>query len=115
MNLDTMTTAERERLAYAEGFVKTAQLFAQLDDTQHALGEDFESVDELREALDDKDRSIDQLGCQMHDLRAMLAVAEDERDTARAAVQMAIDLLEDPDAGADEATAVLNYLREALS
>lgn len=34
MNIRTMTTEERERLAYAEGFTETAKLLAQLDDAE---------------------------------------------------------------------------------
>lgn len=34
MNIQTMTTQERERLAYAEGFTETANLLGQLDDAE---------------------------------------------------------------------------------
>ena len=34
MNIRTMTTEERERLAYAEGFTETANLLGQLDDAE---------------------------------------------------------------------------------
>lgn len=34
MNIRTMTTQERERLAYAEGFTETANLLGQLDDAE---------------------------------------------------------------------------------
>ena len=35
MLLNTLTLAERERLAYAEGFTTTAALLAQADDYKH--------------------------------------------------------------------------------
>ena len=34
MNIQTMTTEERERLAYAEGFTETAKLLGELDDAE---------------------------------------------------------------------------------
>lgn len=48
MNLQTMTTEERERLAYAEGFTETANLLGQLDDAERerdALQEEIEIVE----------------------------------------------------------------------
>jgi hypothetical protein len=124
MNLNTMTIAERERLAYAEGFVETAKLLARLDDMHQALGralsddlsDETELLEQHQELIDERDRlqaeqidlreENDQLFDDYQTMRA-------ERDAARVAVKMAIDLLENPDAGADEATAVLNYLRDA--
>lgn len=157
MNLNTMTTSERERLAYAEGFVETAKMFARLDDMHRAMGaevadyelmraerdqaraqakqlEDIEGdrdatrddlmqsehragqltaeLDSLHaeycEACDQRDSAREERDAYYDDYRLMRA----ERDAARVAVKMAIDLLEDPDAGADEATAVLAYLRD---
>lgn len=37
MLLNTLTLAERERLAYAEGFIETAALLAQTDDNEREL------------------------------------------------------------------------------
>ena len=111
MNLNTMTTAERERLAYAEGFVETAKLFARLDDMHHALGAQTAEDDNLDER-DELEAECDALKDERDSIYDDYARMRDERNTARVAVKMAIDLLENPDAGADEATAVLNYLRD---
>ena len=47
MNLNTLTLQERERLAYAEGYTETANLLAQLDDTEQE-----------RDALTDKTENL---------------------------------------------------------
>ena len=49
MNILTMTTEERERLAYAEGFTETASLLGELIDMETER-------DTLREELEDKER-----------------------------------------------------------
>jgi hypothetical protein len=49
MNLNTMTTEERERLAYTEGFTQTAALLGQLIDMETER-------DTLREEIEDKER-----------------------------------------------------------
>lgn len=49
MNIQTMTTEERERLAYAEGFTETAALLGELDDVETER-------DTLLDELDDKER-----------------------------------------------------------
>jgi hypothetical protein len=49
MNILTMTTEERERLAYAEGFTQTAALLGELIDIETER-------DTLREELEDKER-----------------------------------------------------------
>ena len=38
MNIRTMTTEERERLAYAEGFTEAAKLLARIDELERAAG-----------------------------------------------------------------------------
>ncbi len=47
MNLSTLTIEERERLAYSEGYTETANLLAQLDDTERE-----------RDALKDKAENL---------------------------------------------------------
>lgn len=47
MNIQTMTTEERERLAYTEGFTETAALLGQLDDAERER-------DTLEEQLEDQ-------------------------------------------------------------
>jgi hypothetical protein len=37
MNIRMLTTEERERLAYVEGYTEAAELLAQLADTEHEL------------------------------------------------------------------------------
>ena len=47
MNLEKLTAAEAERLAYAEGFEGTARLFARIDNLQRALGQAVAALDEI--------------------------------------------------------------------
>lgn len=54
MNLNTLTTEERERLAYAEGFTETAALLGELSDLEQerdTLTEELEERDTLTEEL----------------------------------------------------------------
>jgi uncharacterized coiled-coil DUF342 family protein len=100
-----MTTAERERLAYAEGFVETAKLFARLDDMHHALGTevaDNESlVDDLKEKIDELKEERDSL---FEDYQTMRA----QRDELRQALYVLKDLL----ANDTDASKILAYIRE---
>jgi len=118
MNLNTMTTAERERLAYAEGFVETAKLFARLDDMHHALGralsddlsDEAELLEQHQELIDERDRlqaeradlriENDQL---FEDYQTMRA----QRDDLRNILNVAADLL----ANDTDAHKVLTYIR----
>ena len=50
-HLLSLPAADAERLAYAEGFADTAQLFARLADMQKALGDAAAEILTLREAL----------------------------------------------------------------
>lgn len=110
MNLNTMTTNERERLAYAEGFVETAKLFARLDDMQRALGESVAHVDaieqerqayrdlvEERDELEDQltavERSRDELEDELDALFDDYQTMRAERDDARVAASAALDYL----------------------
>ena len=51
LDLLTLPAPDAERLAYAEGFTDTAQLFARLADMQKALGDATAEIVTLREAL----------------------------------------------------------------
>lgn len=66
MHLNTLTLAERERLAYAEGFTTTAALLAQTDDYEHAEGRDY-TMRELVEMAADylKDGDVDRAACTL--------------------------------------------------
>lgn len=39
INIENLTATEAEALAYAEGYLGTARLFARIDDLQRALGQ----------------------------------------------------------------------------
>ena len=88
-----MTTEERERLAYAEGYTETAAVLARLDDAHRALDDMTDDRDRAQAALDDmtddRDRALtalDPLGCKLHDTRAELELATDKLKTYRAAL-----------------------------
>lgn len=54
MNLNTLTTEERERLAYAEGYTETAALLGELSDLEQerdTLTEELEEVEPFTEEL----------------------------------------------------------------
>ena len=51
IDLEKLPADEAERLAYAEGFVGTARLFARIDDLQRALGAAVAEVEQLRQDL----------------------------------------------------------------
>lgn len=90
MLLNTLTLAERERLAYAEGFTTTAALLAQ------AVDMDYLIVDEQEGRLaDDLDREkLDKVNDQREsDLLDDLARLEDQLFTMRELVEQAADYL----------------------
>ena len=66
MLLNTLTLAERERLAYAEGFTETAALLAQADDYKHE-GERAYTMRELVEQAADylKAGDVDRAACTL--------------------------------------------------
>ena len=82
MLLNTLTLAERERLAYAEGFTTTAALLAQTDDNEQEL----EAEQERQEIADHNEGYTD-------GLRADLARLEDQLFTMRELVEQAADYL----------------------
>lgn len=52
INLENLTAAESERLAYIEGFTGTARQFARLDDLQRALGQAVAEIESLKNEKD---------------------------------------------------------------
>ena len=82
MLLNTLTLAERERLAYAEGFTTTAALLAQTDDYEQEL----EAEQERQEIADHNEGYT-------NGLRADLARLEDQLFTMRELVEQAADYL----------------------
>lgn len=115
--MHNLTTQEQERLAYAEGYTETAAVLARLDDAHAALGRataELALFDEVKTARDEFEDETDglkeELSALFEDYRRMRS----ERDDARAAARMALDLLEDPDADAFRADAVAAYLRQVL-
>jgi hypothetical protein len=88
MHLNTLTLAERERLAYAEGFTTTAALLAQAVDMDYLIVDEQEGrqADDLDREKQDKHNE-----CKMDDLRADLARLEDQLFTMRELVEMAAD------------------------
>lgn len=49
--LSNLPAREAESLAYSEGFINTAQLFARIDDLQRALGEAVNEIEQLKTDL----------------------------------------------------------------
>lgn len=121
-----LTTAERERLVYAEGYTETAAVLARLDDAHRALGDeaavDLGHLDDLQAQLDDmtdeRDGLKDELNSLFTDYKNARRDMDEAHDAARrmeTAVRMALQLLEDPDADAFRADAVAAYLRQVLA
>jgi predicted nucleic acid-binding Zn-ribbon protein len=98
--MHNLTTAEQERLAYAEGYTETAAVLARLDDAHAALGRAtadlaiFEDIQkELDDTIDERDAALaalDPLGCRLHDARAELELTRDQVKAYRSAL-MAIE------------------------
>ena len=53
INLENLTAPEAERLAYAEGFLGTARLFARIDELQRALGQAVAALEAIAESTND--------------------------------------------------------------
>lgn len=87
MHLNTLTLAERERLAYAEGFTTTAALLAQ------AVDMDYLIVDE-QEGRENDERLNEKI---TDGLENDLARLEDQLFTMRELVEQAADYLKDGD------------------
>ena len=56
-----LTTAERERLAYAEGYTETAAVLARLNDAHAALGDEVAMQAELDDLATERDGLKDEL------------------------------------------------------
>ena len=74
-NLENLPAADAERLAYAEGFVGTARLFARLDDLQRALGAATAELSDLQRRIFEADEESDaaRIERDMEQSRAALA------------------------------------------
>ena len=104
-----LTTAERERLAYAEGYTETAAILARLDDAHRALGDEAALQAQLDDMTDERDAALaalDPLGCKLHDTRAELELATDKLKTYRSAL-MAIE--------AEVPAHIRQFIREVLA
>lgn len=53
MNIRMLTTEERERLAYIEGYTEAAELLGQLADTEHELEATQDKLFAAQDALDE--------------------------------------------------------------
>jgi TolA-binding protein len=90
MLLNTLTLAERERLAYAEGFTETAALLAQASDDNL----DLEAAqDAAVDAEMDREKVEKEQGNQIDFLENDLARMQDKLDEMTALVQQAADYL----------------------
>ena len=104
-----LTTAERERLAFAEGYTETAAILARLDDAHRALGDEAALQAQLDDMTDERDAALaalDPLGCKLHDTRAELELATDKLKTYRSAL-MAIE--------AEVPAHIRQFIREVLA
>ena len=61
MSLTRLTFEERERLAHAEGFTNTAELFAKIDDLQHAARALLRALDHAPDINDTINNAADAL------------------------------------------------------
>jgi hypothetical protein len=52
MNIRMLTTEERERLAYVEGYTEAAELLAQLADAEHELEATQDKLFDVQQELD---------------------------------------------------------------
>ena len=66
MLLNTLTLAERERLAYTEGFTTTAALLAQADDNEQAMERAYTMRELVEQAADYlKAGDVDRAACTL--------------------------------------------------
>jgi hypothetical protein len=113
-----LTTAEQERLAYAEGYTETAAVLARLDDAHRALGDEAAMQAQLDDMATERDGLKDEINSLFTDYKNARRDMDEARDKARSmetAARMALELLEDPDADAFRADAVAAYLRQVLA
>jgi len=104
-----LTTQERERLAYAEGYTETAAVLGQIDDLQRALGDEAAMQYQLDNATDAADAlrsKVDDLERRLTDTMAEREQARDQVKTLRSAL-MAIE--------AEVPAHVRQFIREVLA
>lgn len=78
-----LTTSERERLAYAEGYTETAALLARLDDAHAALGDEAAMQAQLDDARDLADGLRDERDAHRDAYRAALNDADQWHNQAK--------------------------------
>jgi hypothetical protein len=78
-----MTTEERERLAYAEGYTETAAVLARLDDAHRALGEAAAMQAAHDDTTDLVDGLRDELAAETQAYRAAMNEADQWHNTAK--------------------------------
>lgn len=103
-----LTVAERERLAYAEGYTETAAVLARLDDAHRALGQEAAMQAERDDALDLVNGLRDERDAQRDAYREAMNEADqwhNEAKTLRSAL-MAIE--------AEVPPHVRQFIREVL-
>lgn len=90
MHLNTLSLAERERLAYAEGFTTTAALLARASDDALDLEAAQDAAFNVEMDNENRDKHNER---EMDELRADLARLEDQLFTMRELVEQAADYL----------------------
>ncbi len=88
-----LTTSERERLAYAEGYTETAAVLARLDDAHRALGDEVAmqaEIDDANDLADGLRSKVDSLEGRLFDAIVEREQARDKLKTYRSAL-MAIE------------------------
>lgn len=78
-----LTTNERERLAYAEGYTETAAVLARLDDAHRALGDEAAMQAEIDDTRDLADGLRDERDAQRDAYRAALNEADQWHNEAK--------------------------------
>ena len=122
MNFATLTLSERERLAYAEGYTETAALLAEMSDIETRADTLENELETTKDRLDETEGNYhaliderDELEDELQTAREELTESQDQAKTYRAALMLALELLENPDADAFMADTVTAHLREVLA
>ena len=103
-----LTTTERERLAYAEGYTETAAVLARIDDAHAALGDEVAMQAQLDDANDIIDGLRDQLELE-RSLHADLRIESDEWHEGYKQLRSALMALE-----AEVSPGMRAFIREVL-
>ena len=107
--MHNLTTAEQERLAYAEDYTETAAVLARLDDAHRALGDEAAMQAQIDDANDERDRlrnMADSLEGRLFDVIVEREQARDKLKTYRSAL-MAIE--------AEVPAHIRQFIREVLA